>query len=246
MFEINIYTVFIFALLTAIATGIGAVPFLFLKKISKKWLGHSNAAAAGLMIAASFSLIYEGIEYSLFSTVAGVLIGLIFIIVSENILSKHEGVDVSSLQGADARKFFLIMGVMTIHSFTEGIGVGVSFGGGQELGIFITLAIAIHNIPEGLAISLVAVPRGLSPWYAIWWSILSSIPQPLMAVPAYLFVETFAPFLPVGLGFAAGAMIWMVFAELIPEANEDSSPNSVGIIVTVSVALMIIFREYLH
>jgi len=81
----------------------------------------------------------------------------------------------------DASKALLIVGVMTMHSFTEGVGVGVSFGGGIDLGLFITLAIAVHNIPEGLAISLVLVPRGVSWSRAALWSVVSSLPQPLMA-----------------------------------------------------------------
>jgi zinc transporter ZupT len=128
---------------------------------------------------------------------------------------------------------------------TEGVGVGVAFGGGETLGLFITAAIAIHNIPEGLAISLVSVPRGMSVWKAMFWSVFSSLPQPLMAVPAFIFVDHFKPFLPVGFGFAAGAMIWMVFSELINEANEDSSPFKVAVTVTLSIILMVIFQELL-
>jgi ZIP family zinc transporter len=111
--------------------------------------------------------------------------------------------------------------VMTGHSFSEGVGIGVSFGGGAALGIFITIAIAIHNIPEGLAISLVLVPRGVRVRAAAGWSVFSSLPQPLVAAPAFLFVEAFRPFLPVGLGFAAGAMTWLVLAELVPDARKE-------------------------
>jgi len=146
------------------------------------------------------------------------------------------------MSGLDARKALLIVGVMTIHSFTEGVGIGVSFGGGQALGLFISLALAVHNIPEGLAISLVLVPRGVGWVRAAGWSIFSSLPQPLMAVPAYFFVEVFRPLLPYGLGFAAGAMIWMVFSELVPDANEEASSNLVAVVITVSVVAMVAFQ----
>jgi ZIP family zinc transporter len=133
----------------------------------------------------------------------------------------------------------LIVGVMTIHSFTEGVGVGVAFGGGETLGVVIALAIAIHNVPEGLAISLVLVPRGVSVGRAAAWSVFSSLPQPLMAVPAFVFVETFEPVLPFGLGFAAGAMLWMVSAELLPEAVREAPPRAVIAVGAVSAAAMV-------
>jgi zinc transporter ZupT len=146
------------------------------------------------------------------------------------------------MSGFDARKALLIVGVMTIHSFTEGVGIGVSFGGGQALGLFISLALAVHNIPEGLAISLVLVPRGVGWVRAAFWSIFSSLPQPLMAVPAFFFIEVFRPLLPYGLGFAAGAMIWMVFSELVPDALDETSSNLVALVITVSVVAMVAFQ----
>lgn len=234
--------VFIFASITAIFTGFGAVPFFFIKNIARKWLGISNAIAAGLMLAASFGLIYEGIDYNVWMVVAGVLIGLTFIVISRRILSNYDHLSFGNMTQVDTFKVLLILGVMTLHSFTEGIGVGVSFSGGQELGVFISTAIAVHNIPEGLAISLVMIPRGSSVWMAVLWSIFSSIPQPIMAVPAFEFVEVFETYLPAGLGFAGGAMIWMVFSELIPDALEEASPNNVAINVTVAVALMTLFQ----
>ena len=238
-----VVNVFIYALITAVATGLGALPFFFIKKMSRNWLGVSNAIAAGLMLAASFNLIYEGLDYDVGMVVGGVLFGLVFIMISQRFLDHYDdNVVISKIKQADAKKILLILGIMTLHSFTEGVSVGVSFSGSLDLGLFITTAIAIHNIPEGLAISLVMVPRGTSPLKAAWWSIFSSLPQPLMAVPAFLFVEIFREYLPMGLGFAGGAMIWMVFAELIPDANEETDPRTVAAVVTFSVAVMIIFQ----
>jgi ZIP family zinc transporter len=236
-------SVFLFALLTAVATGLGAVPFAFAKHPTRRWLGVSNAVAAGLMLAASFGLLYEGMNYGPLRALAGALLGLVFIVVARRFLRQDEHPAVfASMSGFDARKALLIVGVMTIHSFTEGVGIGVSFGGGQALGLFISLALAVHNIPEGLAISLVLVPRGVGWVRAAFWSIFSSLPQPLMAVPAFFFIEVFRPLLPYGLGFAAGAMIWMVFSELVPDALDETSSNLVALVITVSVVAMVAFQ----
>jgi zinc transporter ZupT len=151
----------------------------------------------------------------------GAVLGGLFIGVTRRIVGRHEDLRFGTLEAADAKKAILIVAVMTVHSFSEGVGVGVAYGGGAALGIFITVAIAIHNIPEGLAISLVLVPRGTSVRAAAGWSIFTSLPQPLVAAPAFLFVEAFRPFLPVGFGFAAGAMTWLVFAELVTDARRE-------------------------
>ena len=244
--SINAYTVFGFALVTALATALGALPFLAFRQPSRTWLAMSNAIASGLMIAASFVLIYEGLGAGLLRVVAGAIVGVLFMALSSKALHDRSDLELGRLRGTDALKALMIVGVMTLHSVTEGVGVGVSFSGGESLGLFITTAIAVHNIPEGLAISLVLVPRGEPIWRAGWWSVFSSLPQPLLAVPAFIFVEAFRPFLPVGLGFAGGAMIWMVFSELIPEALEDASPSSVATMVTLSLMAMIGFQWFLR
>ncbi len=123
----------------------------------------------------------------------GAVAGGVFIWVFRRMIGENEGLVLGRLAGADATKALVIVAVMTVHSASEGVGVGVSYGGGDRLGVLITIAIAVHNIPEGLAISLVLVPRGATVAAAAWWSIFSSLPQPLIAPLAFLFVETFKP-----------------------------------------------------
>ena len=242
--EATVWSVGLLALGTALATGLGALPFLFTRQISRHRLGLANALAAGLMVAASLGLIYEGTRAGVGLTAAGVGVGALFVALSSRLLGHHE-VEWGSLRGADARKALLLVGVMTIHSLTEGVGLGVAFGGGERLGLLITLVIALHNIPEGLAISLSMVPRGSSVREAAFWSVFSSLPQPLLAVPAFLAVRTFAPLLGAGLGFAAGAMLWMSARELVPEALEEAPAGHVAAVMVVSALAMLALQALL-
>ena len=233
------------ALLTALATGLGALPFLFVRTTSRRWLGISNAIAAGFMLSASGALLIEGLIRGVLRVIAGAAAGALLIALTHRLIAHREDMQLGQLRAADATKAILIIGVMTLHSLSEGVGVGVSYGGGAQLGVFITIAIAIHNIPEGLAISLVLVPRGASVASAAWWSIFSSLPQPLIAPLAYLFVEQFRPFLSVGLGFAAGAMAWLVFAELLPDARAELRLRSLLLWLGGSLAAMSLLQGVL-
>ncbi|MCC6931011.1 MAG: ZIP family metal transporter [Gemmatimonadaceae bacterium] len=238
--------VFWYALLTAVATALGAIPFAFIKSVSKRVVGYSNALAAGLMLGASFGLIVEGARERGGATLVGVLLGVVFMLVVQRFVGGHEHeTEFLGARGVGARKMLLIIAVMTVHSFAEGAAVGVSFGGGESLATAITLAVAVHNIPEGLAISAVMRPQGASILSCAWWSFFSSIPQPLAAVPAFLFVEKFAATLPYGLGFAAGAMIFMVLVELLPEAYEQESSRGIAAAATLSMLGMVAVQRFL-
>ncbi len=240
MFEISIFTVFIAAMATAVATGLGALPFLAIpSKINKTWLGYANGMAAGLMLAASFALVIEGYEFGAIKTLIGMFLGVFLVFLGEKLIDHDAIPSFDKMDSVSARQAFLIIAIMTIHSAAEGIGIGVAFGGGEKLGWFATIAIAIHNIPEGLAIALVCIPKGMRVRNAAFWSIFSSLPQPLLAVPSFIFVQIMAPFLPIGLGMAAGAMFWMVFAEILPEANENAPAEKVSVVVTISIIIML-------
>jgi zinc transporter ZupT len=226
---VNVWTVTVAAAVTAVATGLGALPFAFLpSRLVRRWLPAWNALAALLMLVASASLLWQGWGLGVGRLLLGTAVGVVFIVVFRRLLGDRDDLVLGRLRGADALKALVIVAVMTAHSAAEGVGVGVSFGDGERLGLLITAAIAIHNIPEGLAISVVLVPRGASVGAAAWWSVFSSLPQPLIAPLAFLFVQQFHSVLSAGLGFAAGAMIWMVWSELLPEALQLRSVHSRG------------------
>ena len=231
--------VFLTALATALATGLGVLPVMAVRVDERKSIVLSGALAAGFMLGASAGLVYEGAQRSPGGTVVGALCGVVFIITTKVLLGHTRDAHIGKLRGARGMTALLVIGIMTVHSLTEGIALGVSFAGEESLGILIAIAIAIHNIPEGVAVSLALVPYGVSPRAAAGWSIFSSLPQPLMAVPAYLAVRTFEPLLPAGLGFAAGAMTWMVFTQLLPEAFVEGSRRLATIAVASSAGLMI-------
>lgn len=235
----NIATVILYSALTAVATGLGVIPLIFSKAIPTRLISLASALASGLLLAAAFELINKGTSENATTTIIGIIVGMVLITISRKWLEKRASPEVGELAQADALKAIIMVGVMTIHSFPEGIALGLSLGKGLSFGFLISLVIALHNIPEGLAIGLVLVPKGVKTWKAGLWSIFPSLPQPLMAVPAFLVVSAFEPFLPFGLGLAAGAIIWMIGAEVLPEACGKASPTSLGVALTVGVVLML-------
>ena len=241
--------VFVAGFITALATGLGAVPFFFVDEVSDRWNVALWGIASGIMLSASvFGLVLEAlgayVDVSLSGVAVdpiprsdlsllalGLLAGVVLVYVAHDFIEATD-VDPKQYAEADFKKLVLILGVLTVHSFPEGVAVGVSFadlgieGGTQIFGfvvpllaIFMTIAISIHNVPEGVAISIPLRSMGVANWKLVWWSVFSSLPQPIGAVLAFYFVRIAREFLPAGFGFAAGAMIYLVLTEFIPEAR---------------------------
>ena len=226
--------VFLAGLLTDLATGLGALPFFFVDDVSDRWRVGLWGLASGIMLSASgFGLFREGLNYGTPTEVGvGILAGVLLVVVSQRIIHDYEFAP-REIAAADFKKLVLIAGILTVHSFPEGIAVGVSFadmgleGGIPILGfsvpllaVFMTIAISIHNIPEGLAVSIPLHEHGARSWKLVGVAVFTSIPQPIGAVIAFVFVQIARSFLPFGYGFAGGAMVYLVLSEFIPEARE--------------------------
>ena len=239
--------VFFLTLIMAAMSGLGALPFLFVGRLSPRVAALANALACGVMLAASFDLVHEGEPDGPGLVVLGTCAGAIFIALLQRALHGQEDVKFAALRGADARKTLLMVSIMAAHSLGEGSGVGVSFSGrrGWAQGQLVTLAIGVHNIPEGMAVATVLASRGVPAWKCAAWAVVTSLPQPLLAVPAFLFVETFAGLLPFAMGFAAGCMVWITVAELLPDALEGADASTVATAATMSAAALEAFRMWM-
>lgn len=217
-------------IISALATGLGAIPVAFIQQSSKIVRAFSGAIAAGMMISASvFSLAQEGIALKAerasapYEVITGLLLGATFFWFVEKKFSENDWHFGTFSKGTSQKGFFIFL-AMLIHSFPEGVAIGVGFATGDfNFGLIMAIAISVHNIPEGIAISLPLRAEGQSFAKCSMYSILSSVPQPLAAVPSALAVWLFKPLLATGLGFAGGAMIFLVVLELIPGALEEGS-----------------------
>lgn len=231
----NLLLVFVAGLITDLATGLGAIPFFFKYEFSPRWLVGLWGLASGIMFFASiFGLIPEGLASgSVIDVGLGLAIGVVMVEVAGRALDEYE-IDPGTFEEATFKRLVLILGVLTVHSFPEGVAIGVAFaelglGSGVNflgfvvppLAIMMTIAISIHNIPEGIAISIPFKAMGMNRWRMLGATLFSSIPQPIGAVIAFLFVREAQSFMPVGFGFAAGAMIYLVMTEFIDEAREQ-------------------------
>tara|TARA_Y100000589_G_scaffold298288_1_gene306721 strand:+ start:642 stop:1496 length:855 start_codon:yes stop_codon:yes gene_type:complete len=259
-----LWNVIIAGVASALATGLGAIPFIFMRgNTTPKWQGYCSGAAGGMMIGASvFSLVHEGQQINPQTTVVGLLAGMIFLWIAAKFLHDHHSHDVaehdhehehqdhehqhSHVQQLQSSKLspqsLLVLLTMFVHSGAEGIAIGVGFASGEiELGILVALVISVHNIPEGIAITLPMHAQGISLWKCAWWSVFSSLPQPIVAIPAFLLVHHFQYLVAPSMGFAAGAMLYLVVAELLPESYARCTKHQTAWSVMVGLLGMLVF-----
>jgi ZIP family zinc transporter len=211
------------SLAAGLATGAGAIPIFFTKRISDKLLDTLLGFSAGVMLAATcFSLIVPALDMSgPLIVVAGIALGALTLHLIDRFVPHFH--PVSGPEGLPSKlpKVWLFVIAITIHNFPEGLAVGLSFGSGDvAAGIAVALAIGLQNMPEGLAVALPLVREGYSRRKSLWYATLTGLVEPLGGLLGLVLVSMFLPILPWGLAFAAGAMLFVVSDEMIPESHK--------------------------
>jgi zinc transporter, ZIP family len=205
---------------TALATGLGALPVYALGPDIERIRPALWGAVAGIMAVASVQgLLLPGLREGSDAAVAGgVVAGVAFLLAARAALG-HSHVHVGTATGAGARRAALVFGVLFVHSLPEGLALGAAWASGTAgLGLYVFLAIALQNIPEGTATAIPLRDAGIGRRRAFWTATLTSAPQPVGALAAFALVEAAHSLLPASFGFAAGAMLALVVIEVAPVA----------------------------
>ena len=247
---------------TWLVTALGAALVIFAKRMSQKYLDASLGMAAGVMIAASFwSLLAPAIDMAEASETYGdklkwlpVLIGFLLGAAVLRIIDRvlpHMHPDLAKAEGPKTswQRSTLLVLAITMHNIPEGLAVGVAFGAAANLsgaaqttqiGAALALAIGIglQNFPEGTAVALPLRREGMSRLRCFWYGQLSAIVEPVAGVAGAVLVITISAILPYALAFAAGAMIFVVVEELVPESQRNGNVDLATLGAIVGFAIM--------
>lgn len=236
-----------------LATALGALPALMLGSIPQKVEDAMLGFAAGMMLAAaSFSLILPGVEAGFEYTnsqflgallvVFGMLLGVILMLGLDEFTPHHH--PNSGTFGVSTQRYnkaWLFVFAIALHNLPEGMAIGVSFAQGDlTVGLPLTTAIALQDIPEGLAVALTLRAVGFKAPFAVLVAVLSGIFEPIGAVLGVGLAGGFLLSYPIGLGLAAGAMIFVVSHEVIPETHQNGHQTLATLGLMVGFALMMV------
>lgn len=242
---------FIASLAAGSLTAIGALPVLFGRTISPRLTDALLGFAAGVMLAASFlSLIIPGVEIAqdlsgsrvtaALIAVAGVGLGVAFVALLNEIVP-HEHF-VQGRQGPQSEllsKIWLFVLAITIHNLPEGLAVGVGFGTGDPArGTTLAIGIGLQNAPEGLAVAVALRSIGYSRLGAVTVAALTGMVEPVSGLLGAYAVSASQAILPWGLTFAAGAMLYVISHEIIPETHQHGYENEATVGLSVGLLIM--------
>ena len=233
--------------LTALATGIGAIPVSRLGARADAIRPALWGLTVGLMSVASVvGLLLPALdEGSDASVAAGLATGVLFLLVGKRTLDRRD-VHVGALRGVGVRRSVLVFGVLLVHSLPEGLAIGTAYASDTEgLGLFVILAIALQNIPEGTSVAIPMEAAGFRPRQQFWAAVATSAPQPVGALLAYWLVKEIEGLLPFSFAFAAGAMLALVVVELAPEAFRRGSLPAALAGTLAGAALMLVLAALL-
>lgn len=259
-----VLNVLFYSTLAAAVAALGALPFVRGGGPRPAWVGGASALAGGLMLGAGYLLMERGLDGGIWTTVAGGAAGVLYTLgarffaglgrlqvpprfAEESVeAATEESSDIPSEAptGTDREPISLVLLQHGLHSAAEGVAIGVAMTLNLRLGVFVALGLAVHNIAEALALSDLLVGRGTSPGRAAGLAVAINLPQPVLALAAFALGPVLAGLLPASLGFAAGALTFLVLTELIPDAYTQTVKGTVALVVSATAGTVILLESF--
>ncbi|MFQ5738968.1 MAG: ZIP family metal transporter [Acidobacteriota bacterium] len=237
-----ILTVILYSSMAAATAALGALPFAFGKPVSLTWVGGAYALASGLMLGTGYILMTEALGKSPVLVVVGAGLGVGYTFWTH----WYAGIDdLDTTPGASGGAGFGYKIILqhTLHSASEGVAIGVSMVVNLRLGVFMALALAAHNVGEAVALTAVLRARGMSAGESAGLSVASNVTQVLLAIVAFAVV--LPPHgLSLVLGFASGALFFLVLTELLPASYQRTGKPSVAFLVSFSAGAVVLLENF--
>ncbi|MBT3434667.1 MAG: ZIP family metal transporter [Nitrospinaceae bacterium] len=239
-----ILVVLLFSVLAAGAAALGSLPTILPGGMHFSWIGSSLAIASGLMLGAGYVLMAEVIkEGSPLPPVLGAALGVAYTFWTHRFSGSEEIETLPESRIGEAQELRLLL-LGSLHSASEGIAIGGAMAINLWLGIFMALSLAVHNIAEAMALTWVLRLRNVSAAHAAVLGVITNVPQILMAIVSYSIVSAEPLLLSWLVGFAAGALLYLVLTELLPASYRNGNNTKIALLVSFSAGGLVLLEGF--
>lgn len=206
-------------------------------------IGWANALAAGLMLGAAYLLMTAGLRFDPLHGAMGALLG-IGCVWASHFASGTDELDLNRLDAPGELYGYQVMLVTTLHSAAEGVAIGAAMGVGLPFGVFVAVALAVHNVPEATVLSAVLKSRGGSSIGSAALAVISDLSQVVLAVGTFAVVSAAPAVLPWAIGFAFGSLIYLVMAELLPECYRQAGRTPMAVVTLLAMGIVVLLGGF--
>ena len=243
MLQEPVLAVLLFSSLAAMLAVLGVLPFVADRRPASVWIAGAYALASGLMLGAGHLLMSRGLERGAASVVAGAAAGVLY----AWWIKRYTGAQVDDRRPEaaeeEAPRYKLLLENL-LHAAAEGVAIGVAMVLEIKLGVFVALALAVHNVGESMALTDALRRRGVSIGEAAGLCVGTNVPQPLLALAVFALDPVLTGLLPAALGFAAGSLVFLVLTELLPASYERARGAVIALVVSATAGLVILLEDF--
>jgi zinc transporter ZupT len=240
--EQSVLIVLAFSTFAALASALGTLPFSRRESVPVTWMALAYALAAGLMLGAGYILMTEGLLRATMPVILGAWIGVGFTYWTQAFSGTRELTAESARDSGFVVKFILLN---ALHSASEGIAIGVAMAVNLRFGIFIALALAIHNIAESMVLTDILRSSRTKILHCASIGVVTNVPQVLLAVVAFAIIPAIPGFLSWALGFAAGSLVYLVMTELLPFSYSRAGRTAIAFVVSFATGAVVMLQGFL-